>query len=33
MNPVPGEKLESLAREVVAQPPAVIERMKIVLGQ
>jgi hypothetical protein len=30
MDPVAGEKLESLAKEVIAQPPAVIERMKTV---
>jgi tripartite-type tricarboxylate transporter receptor subunit TctC len=33
MDPVAGEKLEHLAKEVIAQPPAVIERMKVVLGQ
>jgi tripartite-type tricarboxylate transporter receptor subunit TctC len=33
LDPVPGEKLESLAKEVIAQPPPVIERMKVVLGQ
>jgi tripartite-type tricarboxylate transporter receptor subunit TctC len=33
LDPVPGEKLETLAKEVIAQPPAVIERMKVVLGQ
>ena len=32
MDPVDGEELEKLAREVMAQPPAVIERMKRVLG-
>jgi len=32
MEPVGGEELEKLAREVMAQPPAVIERMKKVLG-
>jgi hypothetical protein len=31
MNPVAGEELEKLAREVMAQPPAVIERMKKIL--
>jgi hypothetical protein len=30
MDPVAGEKLESLAKEVIAQPPAVIERMETV---
>src|SRR3990170_8943485 len=32
MEPVGGEELDKLAREVMAQPPAVIERMKKVLG-
>jgi hypothetical protein len=32
MEPVGGEELEKLAREVMVQPPAVIERMKKVLG-
>ena len=31
MDPVPGEKLESLAKEVMSQPPQVIERMKKIL--
>jgi hypothetical protein len=31
MNPVAGEELEKLAREVMAQPPAVIEPMKKIL--
>jgi tripartite-type tricarboxylate transporter receptor subunit TctC len=31
MDPVPGDKLESLAKEVMAQPPPVIERMKRIL--
>ena len=33
VNPLTGEELESLAKEVVAQPGDVIERMKWVLGQ
>jgi hypothetical protein len=33
VNPLTGEELESLAKEVIAQPPEVIERMKWVLGQ
>jgi tripartite-type tricarboxylate transporter receptor subunit TctC len=33
VNPLTGEDLESLAKEVIAQPPEVIERMKWVLGQ
>jgi hypothetical protein len=32
INPVSGEKLEALAKEVVHQPPDVIERMKKVMG-
>jgi tripartite-type tricarboxylate transporter receptor subunit TctC len=32
LEPVSGEEMESLAKEVMAQPPAVIERMKKVLG-
>jgi tripartite-type tricarboxylate transporter receptor subunit TctC len=32
LEPVSGEEMENLAREVMAQPPAVIERMKKVLG-
>jgi tripartite-type tricarboxylate transporter receptor subunit TctC len=32
-DPVSGEKLEALAREVVSQPPEVIERMNAVLGK
>jgi len=32
VGPVPGEEMEKLAREVMAQPPAVLERMKKVLG-
>ncbi|MGH7772273.1 MAG: Bug family tripartite tricarboxylate transporter substrate binding protein [Candidatus Binatia bacterium] len=33
VNPLTGEELESLAKEVIAQPPEVIERMKWVLGR
>jgi tripartite-type tricarboxylate transporter receptor subunit TctC len=32
LDPVGGEELEALAKEVVAQPPEVIERMKKLLG-
>jgi tripartite-type tricarboxylate transporter receptor subunit TctC len=32
LEPVGGDEMESLAKEVMAQPPAVIERMKKVLG-
>jgi tripartite-type tricarboxylate transporter receptor subunit TctC len=31
--PVPGEELESLAKEVIAQPPEVVQRLKKVLGE
>ena len=33
VNPLTGEELESLAKDVITQPPEVIERMKWVLGQ
>ena len=33
VDPLTGEHLESLAKEVMAQPPEVIERMKWVLGK
>jgi hypothetical protein len=32
-DPVSGEKLQSLAQEVVAQPPDVIARMNAVLAK
>jgi tripartite-type tricarboxylate transporter receptor subunit TctC len=32
-DPVSGEKLQALAREVVSQPPEVIARMNNVLGK
>ena len=32
LDPVSGEELESLAKEIMAQPPDVIERMKKLLG-
>ena len=32
-DPVAGDKLEALAREVVTQPPDVIARMNVVLGK
>jgi tripartite-type tricarboxylate transporter receptor subunit TctC len=32
LEPVSGDEMESLAKEVMAQPPSVIERMKKVLG-
>ena len=32
LDPVSGEELESLGKEIVAQPPDVIERMKKLLG-
>ncbi|HWH76592.1 MAG TPA: tripartite tricarboxylate transporter substrate-binding protein [Candidatus Binatus sp.] len=32
LDPVSGEDLESLAKEIVAQPPEVIERMRKLLG-
>jgi len=33
VNTVSGEKLEALARDVIAQPPEVVSRMKAVLGR
>lgn len=33
INPLTGEELESLARQVIVQPPQVVERMKWVLGR
>jgi len=33
INPVSGEKLEALAKDVIHQPPDVIERMKKILGE
>jgi tripartite-type tricarboxylate transporter receptor subunit TctC len=33
VDPLTGEELQSLATEIVAQPPEVIERMKWVLGK
>ncbi len=33
VDPLTGEALESLAKEVIAQPPEVIERMKWVMGK
>jgi hypothetical protein len=33
INPVSGEKLEARAKDVIHQPPEIIERMKKVLGE
>jgi hypothetical protein len=33
IDPVSGEELEKLAKDVMSQPPAIIERMKKILGQ
>jgi tripartite-type tricarboxylate transporter receptor subunit TctC len=33
INPVSGERLEALAKEVIHQPPDIIERMKKVMGE
>jgi tripartite-type tricarboxylate transporter receptor subunit TctC len=33
IHPVSGEKLEALAKEVINQPPEIIERMKKVMGE
>ena len=32
MDPANGEELEQLAKEVIDQPPEVVERMKKLLG-
>jgi hypothetical protein len=33
VGPVAGEELEALAKDVVAQPPDVIQRLKKLLGE
>jgi hypothetical protein len=33
VGPVTGEELESLAKEVIAQPPEVVQRLKKLLGE
>jgi len=33
MGPSTGEELEALTREIMDQPPEVIERVKKILGQ
>ena len=33
IEPTSGEELEALAKEVMAQPPEIIERMKMLLGE
>jgi tripartite-type tricarboxylate transporter receptor subunit TctC len=33
VGPVAGEELEALAKDVVAQPPEVIQRLKKLLGE
>ncbi|HET8562766.1 MAG TPA: tripartite tricarboxylate transporter substrate-binding protein [Candidatus Binatia bacterium] len=33
LSPISGEELEAIAKDVIVQPPAVIERMKWVLGR
>jgi hypothetical protein len=32
LDPVSGEELESLGKEIMAQPPEAIERLKKLLG-
>ncbi|MBM2805044.1 MAG: tripartite tricarboxylate transporter family receptor, partial [Deltaproteobacteria bacterium] len=32
-DPVSGDKLEALSREVVTQPPEIISRMNVILGK
>jgi len=33
LDPMSGEEMQRLAKEVMSQPPAVLERMKKVLGE
>jgi hypothetical protein len=33
VGPIAGEELELLAKEVIAQPPEVIQRLKKLLGE
>jgi len=33
IDPISGEELEALAKEVIAQPPEVVERMRKLLGK
>jgi hypothetical protein len=33
LDPVTGDEMQSLAKDVMFQPPAVVERMKKVLGE
>jgi len=33
VGPVAGEELDSLAKEVIAQPPEVVQRLKKLSGQ
>ena len=33
INPVSGERLEALAKEVINQPADIVERMKKVMGE
>jgi hypothetical protein len=31
LDPSPGENLEAIVKDVMSQPPAIIERLKVVL--
>jgi len=33
VEPVAGEEIEALAKEVIAQPPEVVQRLKKLLGE
>jgi hypothetical protein len=33
LDPVAGDEMQRLAKDVMSQPPAVVERMKKVLGE
>jgi hypothetical protein len=33
LDPTPGEELETLAKELIAQPPEIVERLRNLLGK
>jgi hypothetical protein len=33
LDPTPGEELETLAKELIAQPPEIVERLRSLLGK
>jgi hypothetical protein len=32
LDPAPGENLEAIVKDVMSQPPAIIERLKVILA-